>query len=137
VSTAAPGIDERHHDTALRALLKPALNDHVYNFGDVPGADGNDGELPDIYAVVHLERRTAPVGPAGLARRSGWRIYVRCVGRTVKEARWALKRATNALEGVRIEVDDIRSTPLAHDSSDGVRPDDGRQSGLVEFTYVL
>jgi hypothetical protein len=133
----APALDERLHDSALRALLKGPLNEQVYGYGEVPGADGVEGELPDVYVVMAVERRTAPVGPGGFAQVSGWRVYIRGVGRSVAEARWAIARATAALDGARIEVAGVSSTPIAHESSAAVRPDDGRQSGLVEFIYAL
>lgn len=137
--TAAPGLDEQAHVDALTDLLTGPLNGHVYSHGKVPGADGNDGDLPDIYVVLTLERRYAGDAPrkAGYVSRSGWRVLVRGVGRTVKEARWALVQATSALEDVHLVIDETRSTPITHESSTPIAPDDGRQSGLVEWTYAL
>lgn len=135
--STAPGLDERLHHAAVSALLLEVLNQHVYDYGQVPGADGNEGDMPDVYVVMAVERRTAPTGPGGFAQVSGWRIYLRGVGTTVAEARWAIAKATAALEGACLAIAGIESTPIAHETSTAVRPDDGRQSGLVEFVYAL
>lgn len=134
----APGLDEREHDTVLRPLLSEALNGHIYGYGEVPGGDGKDGELPDIYGLLSLQRRfDAAPRKSGRSGRSGWRISVRCVGTTVDEVRWARLQVATAIEGLRITVDDVESTPISHERSTAIAPDDGRQSGLVEFTFAL
>lgn len=136
--TDAIGIDEKAHATVLRALLLEPLNQHVYSHGQIPGADGNEGSLPDIYVVLTVERRYAGAPrKSGSTTRSGWRVLVRGVGRTVNEARWALTQATEALEDVRIVIDDVASTRITFETSTPIAPDDGRQSGLVEWTYAL
>ncbi len=137
--TTAPAIDERKHRDALDALLEPSVGaGRIYDYGTVPGADGNAGSLPPIYVLLTIERRYAPVSRnVGLASRSGWRVTTRYVGRTVDEARWAAMKITDALDGARLTVDDYVSTPVQHESTTAIELDEGRFAGLTVWTYAL
>ena len=140
----APAIDERAHDDVIRPLLadelgtEPNGDERIYAYGQVPGLDNNPGVVPGIHALLVIERRYAP--PALMVARagtSGWRVTVRGVGRTVDEARWAMNAATRALEGRRLSIEGVMSTPLTLEVAQMVEPDDGRFSGLATWTYVL
>jgi hypothetical protein len=140
----APVTDEREHDATIRPLLADALGTEdngdarIYAYGEVPGMDGNPGTVPAIYALLVIERRYVPPGlMVARANRSGWRVTVRGVGRTVNEARWAITKATRTLEDRRLQIAGATSTPLILEVAQLVEPDDGRFSGLATWTYAL
>lgn len=134
--TDALVLDEREHASALKALLSAPLNGHVYDYGKVPGADGNAGSLPNIFALLGLERRYVEPMKAGRTQRSGWRLTVRYIGRTVDEARWAAAKVAEALED-RVVVDGAVSTPITHETTQAIALDDGRFAGWASWTYAL
>ncbi len=138
-------LDEREHIAVLAGLLNAALGPdpanengpRCFDYGKVPGADGNKGTLPPIYTLVSLERRYAEPTRGGRQPVTGWRLSVRYVGRTVDEARWAAVKVTDAINEARIEVEDIKSTPITHEATQSIRPEDGRQTGMSQWTYAL
>lgn len=144
--TSAPVVDERVHRDVIVALIAAELGPEavdgdgkpvIYDYGKVPGADGNDGDLPPIYLLLTVGRRPVPAFRAGRAGVSGWRTTVRGVGRTVDEARWALHRATIALDEQNLLIGGKTSTPVTYETSQEVEPDSGRHSGLIAWTYAL
>jgi hypothetical protein len=133
-------LDSRPHATACRTAITATLAPSwtAYDYGKVPGADGNPGTLPNIYALVSVERRYNPT--LRLSAQSGavgWRVAVRVVGRTVDEARWALSRVADALNEQRLTVGAQTTTPLQFESEQSPEPDDGRFSALTLYTYSL
>lgn len=134
----APAIDVREHLAAIKAAVKAQFGpNNVYGYGEVPGSNGNPGAMPNIFALISVERRHVPITRlAALPSRSSWRVSVRWVGRTEPEARWAEHKATLALDGLRIVIDGETSTPLQHESSTAAQYDEGRMSGLTRFTYT-
>ncbi|HKY58305.1 MAG TPA: hypothetical protein VJL80_09730 [Aeromicrobium sp.] len=144
MTSTAPVTDERIHRDVLEPLLRAALgvepvtgDQRLYDYGEVPGADGNDGVLPSVYVLLTVERRYVGPRRAGRAGRSGWRITARYVGRNVDEARWALDKVTDAIDEARLTIGGYVSTPVTHESSTAIEPDDGRFSGLTVWTYAL
>lgn len=148
--TSAPAPDERLHRTAVESLLAPKLGldpitnaDRVYDYGGVPGDQNNPDEAqrtatpPAIYVLLSIERRYVGPRRAGRAGRSGWRITVRYVGRTVDEARWALNQVTAAIDEVRLDIAGRRSTPVTHEDSRAIEVDDGRFSGITSWVYAV
>ena len=136
--TTAPALDERTHRETIKALLTATLGpNRVYDYGTVPGADGNAGTIPPIFTLVSVERRYVEPSKAGQASRSGWRVNVRFVGRTVAEADWAAWKVTQALDGVRVSLDGVTSNPITHELSEDIAPDDGRFSGRKQWIYAL
>lgn len=148
--STAPVVDEQAHRDVIAPLLGAQLGmdpvgrdpegrpaQRVYDYGKVPGANGNQGTLPAIYVLITVERRYVAPMRAGRAGRSAWRVTCRYVGRTVDEARWAANRVTLALDEVELQIGGRRSTPITHESTTTVEPDEGRFSGLSTWTYVL
>jgi hypothetical protein len=141
--TSAPAVDERLHREALTALLTIPLEGHVYDYGTVPGDPNNpdDAEralpLPDIYVLLTVERRFAAPMKSGRTGVSAWRITARGVGTAANEVRWALLQVAEAIEEKRLVIGGQTSTPVAHDKSTVIAPDDGRFSGLTSYTYAL
>jgi hypothetical protein len=135
--TASP-LDERAHRDVIAPLLTATLGaNRVCDYGGVPGADNNPGTVPDLFALPAFERRYVEPYHAGRATRSGWRLTVRYVGRTVDEARWAALKVATALNEVRVTIGGIESTPITHESTQAIAPDDGRFSGWSVWTYAL
>ena len=139
----APVLNERTHRDVLVPLIAAgrvdgAGNPPVYDFGGVPGLDGNPGGAPPIHWLFALERRYVDPQKAGRASRSGWRLQVVSVGTTADEARYAKQALAEALEGRTLTFGGWVSTPVAHESSDGIELDkDGWWSGRTTFTYAL
>lgn len=138
--TLIAGLDERLHATAVKTALDAALAPDVtcYEYGQVPGADGNAGTVPDIYVLLTVERRHAEAThlPARITR-TGWRVTTRPVGTTANEVRLATLRITQALDGVRLSIDSLESTPVAQESSNPPELLDGRFEALTRWTYAL
>lgn len=135
--TTAPALDPRPHHAAVKAALAPAVHDQVFNDDEVPGSPQHaDETLPDLFALVAVERRIVYPRRAGLPGRSSWRLSVRYVGRTVNEALWVLDRTQDALDEFRLTVSAVTSTPLSFESSSPPRWSDGRYAGEVVYTYT-
>lgn len=134
---SAPLLDSRPQAVAIKAAIKASFGPNdVYDYGQVPGADGNAGTLPDIFALISLERTTNPtVNMAAKAGTTGWRVSVRVVGRTTDEARWALFKAATALNEAQLTIESRITTPLFLESEQTPTPDDGRFSGVAIYTF--
>lgn len=131
-------IDERLHAEALTAALTAKVGENrIFDYGMVPGADDNDGTLPPIYVLLSIARRYAEPTTAGRSPVTGWRVSCRYVGSTVAEARWAQMQVAAALNEVRLSIGGKTTTPITHESSTAIEPDEGMQSGLSSWTYVL
>ncbi len=130
-------IDAREHATALKAAISAQLGPHdVYDYDDVPGSNGNAGQLPPIYVVLSVERRYNPrLRVTARASTSGWRVSARGVGRTVDEARWALFQVATALNEVSLTVDGKPTSPIQFEADQAPALDDKRYSGLSLWTY--
>jgi hypothetical protein len=130
-------IDTRDHAVALKTAIS-SVAFPLYDYGKVPGADGNEGLLPDIYGLLTVERRGGlPLRRAATTGRTGWRTTVRVVGRTTDEARWALKQVSDALNEQTLTIAGLLTTPIQTESEQAPGPDDGRQSALSSWTYAL
>lgn len=130
--TSAPVVDERLHRDALETALTATLGaNRVYDYGEV------GQPLPSIFVVLGIERRFVEPRRAGRAGRSGWRVTFRYVGRSVDEARWAGLKVAAAIDEQVLTIGGVKSTPVTHESTTAIAPDDGRYSGLVVYTYVL
>lgn len=145
MTSTAPALDTRAHSTAIKAAIEARLGgSHAYDYDDVPGSsqagspDLRSADLPDIYAAVSVERRYMPARRiTAQAGRSGWRVAVRTVGRTVDEARWAQKRVAEALDEAQLTIDGLTTTAFQHESWTDADYDDGRYSGLTVYTYGI
>lgn len=134
-------LDSRKHAEALKAAIKLEIGKwQIYDYGKVPGADGNPGKLPDIYALLTVERRYNPLVRSTKAGSAGWRATVRVVGRTVDEARWASLAVTAALNESRLEIltdaGPRYTSSIQFESEQSPEPDDGRYSALSSWTYT-
>lgn len=126
-------LDERQHATAIKAAVSTALGQwDAFDYDEVPKS------LPRIYALVSVERRFNPNRRAsGHASTSGWRVTVRAVGSTVDEARWALGKATAALDEQTLTVAGRPTTLLQFESGTSPELDDGLYSAAHVWTYAL
>ena len=144
--TTAPVTDARPHSAAIKAAITGYLGgEHkAYDYDEVPGSPQNANEalrhepLPDLFALVAVERRFTPYRRStAQAGRSSWRISVRSVGRSIKEAQWVQDRVTDALDESRLSVSGAESTPLQHESSDAPTWSDGRYAATSIWIYTL
>lgn len=137
--TDAHALDERQHAEALKAAINARLTPHsTFEYGAVPGLNGNAGTHPSIYALVQVERRSIPTRSAvRRATRTGWRASIRAVGRTPNETRWASQRIAEALDGTRLTVGGFETTPVEHETSDAPALDADRFESLTRYVYAL
>lgn len=133
--TALTGLDVREHSAVIKALIE-AQGKPAYDYGDVPGAFGNPGVLPDIYNVVSVERRFNP--PIRLSAETDiylWRVVVQHVGRAVYEAQSAHADVTAALNEAVVTIDGVTYGPIQFELDQAPEPDDGRFTGRSQWTY--
>lgn len=137
--STAPALDVRPHVAAAKARIKAQFGpNEVYTYDEVPGTNGNSGDVPSIFAIVSVERRFAETPRmTGQPSRSGWRLDVRWAGRDEDEARWAESKVTAALEGVRLTISGFTSTRIRFETNDAPTYADGRMVGMTSFTYCL
>lgn len=134
----ALGLDEREHAKALIAALEAASTRNAYEYGDVPGLDGNEGDEPAIYWLVQVERRNLPpLNMVKVARRTGWRASIRSVGTTINECRWAVLHASERLDSKTLTIGSLTSSRLQHETGESPEFDDGRADALTRYTYAL
>lgn len=131
-------LDQRPHAVAIKAAIKAQFGpNNVYEYGQVPGADGVAGTLPSIFAVISLERRNQPLARA--SARAGsvpWRLSVTSVGRTVDECRWAQLKVALALTEQRLLVTEDPTTRIQFESGRAAESDNGRFSADDFYTYT-
>lgn len=126
---------EREHAEEWRNVIDALLGDPVtdatrgaFDYDDVPSP------LPDIYALVTVTRRFG--GDArnhGGKPMVGWRLTVRCIGRTVDEARWAREKV-ETLDVTRNAT--LATTLVMFEDDTPIEADGDRYSGLTAFTYA-
>ena len=132
--------DAQAHFAAVKAVLVAEFGEHVYDYGTVPGTDGNSGTMPARYLLLTVERRTQPqVRASARTSVSAWRATVRGVGRWLPEnARTALAEAAAALNEQRLTIGGQTSTPVQFESGQAPEPDGPEHySGLDLYTYAL
>lgn len=126
--------DARPHSTAIRTAIDAAMvggDWKAYDLDDVPKP------LPHIYVVVHIERRYNPsLRLSAQASFAGWRVSLRCVGRTVDEVRWVMNRVATALNEKVLTVSGEPTTPIQFENDESPELDDGRYSALARYTYA-
>lgn len=128
---------------AAKALLaETPLDSDVYDYGKVSGEPGNGSKLPNAFALLSVERRYVLPNRQGGTAVTGWRVSVRFVGTTAANARRIGGWVRDAFEstpgrGKRLTVLGVESTPVTHESTTAVEPDDGRYSGLSQWTFAL
>ncbi|MFT3871547.1 MAG: hypothetical protein QM714_02705 [Nocardioides sp.] len=93
---------------------------------------------PADYLQVSVDQR-----PGGDARQdpgasiSRWRLLLRGVGATERNAQDFLSKVTRALEYRQLVVGATSTTPIELETSSGVGEDDDRWSGLRTLTFTL
>lgn len=132
-------LDARAHVVAVKAAIKAQSGaTNVYDYGTVPGFDGNSDKAPDNYILITVERRFgAPVRLTTQAGLSGWRITARSVGRSVHNTRLSMFQVATALNENRLPIDGRTTTPIQFESEQPPELDSGRFSGLSVYTYAI
>lgn len=133
-----PTVDENVAHAAVKAVLQPALpaGVSVYAHGEVPGTNGGTTPLPQKWVLLTIERRYTETTHIGRTR-TAFRAYVRTVADTKHNAGDLTLRCTEAIEDAVLVIDDVESTMVAHETSEAVKPDDGKFSGMTSFTFTL
>lgn len=140
---SAPVLDPRPHSDAVKAAVDEQLDVwKAYDYGEVPGDEGNPDEsernkpLPNLYAIVSIEQvPSAGQRMSGQTGTTQWIADIRGVGRTVREAEFVLWKACEALHEQILMINDRATEPLQRQIGQAPEPDGGRFSGRVVFTY--
>jgi hypothetical protein len=131
-------LDQRAHLDAVKAAVSAALAPKwsAYSYGEVPGADGNTGSLPNLFAIVTVD--LIPAAGQRMSAQTGvtrWRVSVRGAGRTVDEALWVLFEAARVLHEKTLTIDSRATTPLQAEPGQSPKKDGTRYSGLDAYSY--
>jgi hypothetical protein len=132
-------LDARPFAEAAKAAIRAQLGEHdVYEYGQVPGFDRNEGPQPDLFALLSIERIYNPtLRLTAQAGATGWRVAVRCLGTTVNESRWVAWRVAVALNEQRLTVAGRPTTRLQMEpSDDSPTRDDGRYVADVLYRFA-
>lgn len=130
----APTISANLAHSAIATLITPVLpaGTAVYAHGRVPSP------LPQMFVLLTVERAFAETSHGVRSRtRTSFRAYVRAVADHKHNADDITDRCSAVLEDAALLVDGWTSTPVQHESSEFVRPDDGKFSGLTTWTFTL
>jgi hypothetical protein len=131
-------LDARLHATAVKAALEAQLGAvNVYEYGTVPGSDGNAGTLPENYVLITVERRFGGVTRMTAQRGVvGWRITARSVGMSVTNTRLTMLKVATALNEKRLTIDSDPTTPIQFEAEQAPELDSGRFSALSIYTFT-
>lgn len=129
-------MSEQANYDAVKALLETA-GAVPMSLGEIKAAEKAE-TLPKRYTELYVsEVALSPVLVGGWSVRSSWRVQTRAVADTEANARVIRKKAADALHGQRIIVDGVSAVVGRAVSDDPIGEDDGRYTGLSEFTYTL
>lgn len=129
-------MSEQANYDAVKALLA-AGGAVPLSLNEIKAA-GKAGTLPPRYTELYVsEIVLAPVLVGGWSVRSSWRVQTRAIGDTEANARNIRAKAAAALHGQRITVGGVTAVIGRAVSDDPIGEDNGRYSGLSEYTYTL
>lgn len=129
--------DARPHITAIKAALDAATTAGVYEYDEVPGANGNTGAEPSKYLVVSLERRfLAANRMTAQSGVTGWRVAVRAVADTVTNTELLLSQAATALNEQRLSVGGKSTEPIQFEVANAAQWDSPRYTAVATYTYA-
>ena len=119
--------------SAINAAIAPAV---AYEYGGVPGSDGNAGTEPPKYVLVDLSRRyVESFRSGGDPSVLGHRLGTRYVAKNLADARTMRDRVMTALEGQIIATPAGEIGPFVFESSDSFLPTEGFQVGTDTWTF--
>lgn len=125
--------DRTDHYAAVKAALS-ASGREVFTYAEID--DIAPDQRPDDYILLDLSR---VYGGAqmndGTDGTSLWRVGTRAVSVLDYNADVLLDDCRDALEGVRLSIASKPTGPITFETEIPVAPDDGRYSGLVDWTY--
>ena len=118
-------MTENEQAAAILAALNAALSPVVaYEYGKVPGANGNAGTEPARYAVVTVSRRYVPERRAsGYVSVPGGRLGVRYIAKAAIDVRNMRRLAAEVIEDQILTTDAGEVGPFTFESGDPARPD--------------
>lgn len=129
-------IDPRPHTSYWIDALK-AKGVNAFRQNEVPGSVGGPtGTPPNLFTIVHIERRFLPYARAsGENDITGWRAVLVCVGRTVAEAQFVAMRTYEVFNEATPTIDGEPFGPVQFELEQTPEPDNGRYTGRTQFTY--
>jgi hypothetical protein len=131
-------VTESEQAAAIFAALNAALAPRsvAYEYGKVPGSNGNTGTEPDHYVVVDISRRYVPERRAsGEVMLPGGRVGTRYIGKNAADVRAMRAKVTAALEDQIIVTDAGEIGPFTFESADPMRTDAAFQVAEDLWTF--
>lgn len=119
-------MTESEQAAAIFAALNAALAPRsvAYEYGKVPGANGNNGTEPDRYVVVDISRRYVEHRRAsGFVPLQGGRVGTRYIAKSATDVRAMRAKVTAALEDQILVTDAGEIGPFTFESADPMRSD--------------
>lgn len=130
-------MTEQEQATAILAAINAAIAPNVaYEYGKVPGTNGNTGTEPASYMVVALSRRYVPERRAsGEVTVRGGRLSTRYIAKSVVNAREMRRRTTEVLEDKALTTTAGDVGPFVFESADPFQPDEGYEVATDLWTF--
>lgn len=138
-------FDERAVSAAVIALFAAAPIP-IYPTDEVPGSNDNPPpssdappeETPPVFADLTISRVYQPAQRyGGASTKVTWRVLIRVVGRTVREAQWAKNQVSLVMDSAMPDIAGVTCTPLSHEADTAISFTDGFQEGASSWTFTL
>ena len=118
---------------AINAAITPAV---AYEYGKVPGTNGNTGTEPTSYMVVAISRRYVPERRAsGEVTVPGGRLSTRYIAKSVVNGREMRRRTAAVIEDKILTATGGDVGPFVFESGDPFQPDETYQVATDLFTF--
>jgi len=118
---------------AINAAIAPAV---AYEYGKVPGTNGNAGSEPTKYVLVAISRRYVPERRAsGEVTVPGGRLSTRYIAKSVADGRTMRQRTTDVLEDKILTTAAGEVGPFVFESGDPFQPDETFQVATDLWTF--
>ncbi len=121
----------------LVTSIQDRLSDAKVSGYELDDIDALPALPPAGYAEIHLAATTSGVARAGArSRRTGWRLDVRIVAKTVSNFNVLADRAHDALFDQPLSAEGRSTDRLGLQPSNPPGADDGWYSGLLSYTFT-
>ena len=122
---------------AILATLNTAIAPSVaYEYGKVPGSNGNAGTEPSKYLLIDVTRRYTDVRRvSGVVSMKGYRLGTRYVAKSIGDAREMRRRTTAVLEDQILATPDGDLGPFTFETADALVLTEGYHVGTDTWTF--
>jgi hypothetical protein len=130
-------VTESEMAAAILATLNAAIAPSVaYEYGKVPGSNGNAGTEPAKYLLIDVTRRYVDSHRAsGVTSLTGYRLGTRYVAKSIGDAREMRRRTATALEDQILATADGELGPFTFEAADSLVLTEGYHVGTDTWTF--